>query len=201
MRPESLLLIIPCYNESEDELRRSLDSLVEQKHIEDHPFGIVIVCDGQVRGPGMSETTSSCLLNTILTEKSYRENIPEAYLAWDKQHVDIILQKGKYRGVPYMLIVKLQNSGKRDGLILVRSFGKYQGPAVLHVLIIPAWNFNNREKSPATISSPKLFGEMASFVLDDCGMDDVSALVGMDADTVFDPLCISELIKESRYVT
>lgn len=181
--PESLLLIIPCYNESEDELRRSLDSLVEQKHIEQHRHGIVIVCDGRVRGPGMSETTADCLLNTILTEKTSRRKIPNAYLSWEKHDADVILQRGTYRGVPYACIIKLQNSGKRDGLILIRSL---------------AWNFNNRAQTPATIFSTSLFGELASFILDDCGIEHVDALVGMDADTVFDPICISELIKESR---
>jgi hypothetical protein len=184
--PESLLLIVPCYNESEEELRRSLDSLVEQKNIEQHSCGIVIICDGRVRGPGMSETTANCLLNTILTEKTSRRMISNAYLAWDKQDADVILQRGTYRGVPYMCIIKLQNSGKRDGLILIRSL---------------AWNFNNRAHTPATIFSAALFGEMASFILDDCGIEHVSALVGMDADTVFDTICIAELIKESRYVT
>ncbi|KAH8653564.1 chitin synthase-domain-containing protein [Xylariales sp. PMI_506] len=182
--PESLLFIVPCYNESEDELRRSLDSLVEQVDIEQHPHGIVIICDGRVRSPGMSDTTANCLLNTILTHRTSRRLVSNAYLSWDKQDADIILQRGTYCEVPYMCIIKLENSGKRDGLILIRSF---------------AWNFNNRLEKPATILSPALFGEMASFVLDDCGVAHIDALVGMDADTVFDPICVSELIKESRY--
>ena len=132
--PESLLFIVPCYNESEEELRRSLDSLVEQVGIDQHPHGIVIICDGRVRGPGMNETTADCLLNTILKHKTSRRLVSNAYLAWDKQDVDIILQRGTYCGVPYMCIIKLENSGKRDGLILIRSF---------------AWNFNQRTEKRA----------------------------------------------------
>lgn len=121
--PESLMLIIPCYNESEDELRRSLDSLVEQKGIDQHRKAIFIICDGRVRGPGMEETTADSLLNTILLDKTLSVHIKDAYMGWDKQPMDIIMQKGTYKGLPYMCIVKMQNRGKRDGLILLRSFG------------------------------------------------------------------------------
>lgn len=123
-KAESLVLIVPCYNETEEELRKSLDSLVTQKNLEQNPLGIMIVCDGRVRGPGMSETTADCLLNTVLTEKTLCASIPKAYMGWDKHDVDIILQKGTYKGTPYMCVIKMQNSGKRDSLILVRSFGK-----------------------------------------------------------------------------
>jgi chitin synthase len=122
--PESLLLLVPCYNESKEELQRSLDSLVAQKHLKAHPLGIVIICDGRVRGPGMTETTADCLLNQILTEKTSCITMAQAYLGWDKTEVDIILQRGFYKGIPYMCIVKTQNRGKRDGIILARSFGK-----------------------------------------------------------------------------
>ncbi|KAF2273519.1 uncharacterized protein EI97DRAFT_383471 [Westerdykella ornata] len=182
--PESLMLIIPCYNENEDELRKSLDSLVEQKGIDNHKKAIFIICDGRVRGPGMTETTGDCLLNTILTEKTSTIHMKNAYLAWDKIPMDIIMQKGTYKGMPYMCIVKMQNRGKRDGLILLRSF---------------AYMYNLRHERPATIMSQRLFGEMASFVLDDCEIDNFHSIVGMDADTVFDPWCIYHLIQEIRY--
>jgi chitin synthase len=126
--PETLMFIIPCYNENEEELRKSLDSLVEQKGIEQHQKAVFIVCDGRARGPGMDKTTGDCLLNTILIEKSSSVQIRSAYMAWDKEPMDIILQKGKYRGLPYICIVKMTNKGKRDSLILLRSFGMPQYP-------------------------------------------------------------------------
>ncbi|KAH9203656.1 chitin synthase-domain-containing protein [Leptodontidium sp. 2 PMI_412] len=182
---ESLMLVIPCYNETEDELRNSLDSLVEQKGIEKHRQALFIMVDGRVRGPGMEETTADALLNTILTEKTLSVTIKNAYTGWDNSPMDIILQKGTYKGLSYMCIVKMQNKGKRDGLILLRSF---------------AYMFNLRNENPATILSQRLFGEMASFVLDDCGIDNFHSIVGMDADTIFDPWCIYHLVSElSRY--
>lgn len=124
-KDESLILIVPCYNESEQELRQSLDSLAFQKKISEHPLGIVIVCDGRARGPGMARTTADCLLHNILTEKTLSVTIRKAYIGWDKHPTDIILQKGVYKTVPYLCIVKMENAGKRDSLILVRSFGTY----------------------------------------------------------------------------
>jgi chitin synthase len=60
--------------------------------------------------------------------------------------------------------------------------------------------YNLRKMKPATIMSQRLFGEMASFVLDDCGIDELHSVVGMDADTVFDPWCIHYLVSEMRHV-
>lgn len=124
VNPESLMLIIPCYNENEEELRKSLDSLVEQRGIEQNKQCVFIICDGQARGPGMTQTTGECLLDTILTNKTSRIHMKNAYMAWDKEPMDAIIQKGTYRGLPYMCIVKTTNKGKRDGLILLRSFGQ-----------------------------------------------------------------------------
>lgn len=121
--PETLMLIIPCYNETEEELRRSLDSLVEQKGLKGHKRACFIICDGRVRGPGMQQTTADTLLYSILADKAYRVEMKNAYIGWDKKPMSIILQKGTYEGMPYMVIVKTQNQGKRDSLILLRSFG------------------------------------------------------------------------------
>jgi chitin synthase len=125
--PESLMLVIPCYNETEEELRRSLDSLVAQKGIEMHKRAVFIICDGRVKGPQMKESTANALLHTILAVKTSRIHMKNAYMAWDKYPMNIIIQKGTYKGLPYMCIVKMHNKGKRDGLILLRSFGMFPG--------------------------------------------------------------------------
>ncbi|KAK4609142.1 hypothetical protein CLAFUW4_14541 [Fulvia fulva] len=51
--PESLVLLVPCYNENQEEITRFLESLHEQQKIEDHQQCIFIICDGRARGPGM----------------------------------------------------------------------------------------------------------------------------------------------------
>jgi len=181
--PESLVLLIPCYNETKDELLKSLDSLVAQVDIDQHKRAIMIVCDGKVRGPGMEKTTADYLLHDILTDRQERRYVRSAYLAWDQQPMDIVFQRGTYGGVPYFCIVKQQNQGKRDGLIVVRSF---------------LYNFNMREERPKVIFSSEFFAHMTKFLLE-AQFDRVDQLIGMDADTVFDERCIWNLLKESRY--
>lgn len=63
-----------------------------------------------------------------------------------------------------------------------------------------AYTFNRRQEMPQTILSPTLFAEMASFLLADCAMDSVFAIVGLDADTILDQNCVFELMKELRLV-
>lgn len=181
--PETLVLLIPCYNETKEELLKSLDSLVAQIDIDQHKRAIMIVCDGKVRGPGMEKSTADYLLHDILTDKQERRYVRSAYLAWDQQPMDIVFQRGTYGGVPYFCIVKQQNQGKRDGLIVVRSF---------------LYNFNMREERPKVIFSSEFFAHMTKFLLE-AQFDRVDQLVGMDADTVFDERCIWNLLNESRY--
>ncbi|OJD32815.1 glycosyltransferase family 2 protein [Diplodia corticola] len=182
--PESLVLLLPCYNENFEECTKSLDSLVAQKQLESNKTAIMIICDGRVRGAGMEKTTAQYLLEDILVDRTERKVIKQAYTAWDQQPMDVTVQKGDYKGTPYFCIIKHQNQGKRDGLIALRSF--------LH-------KFNTRAEKPQMLFRPEFFGEMAMWLHEEAGFDRVSYLVGMDADTVFADDCIAELLKQSRY--
>ena len=183
--PETIVLLLPCYNETKEECTKSLDSLVEQANIDEHKKAIMIICDGQVRGPGMEKTTSQYLLDDVLTGQSTREYIPGAYTAWDHTEMDVTVQRGSYGGIPYFCIIKEQNKGKRDSLLLARSF---------------LYNFNIRTTRPAVIFSAYFFGVMASWLAFGASIDRADIIVGMDADTFFEPSCISELLKQSHYV-
>jgi len=182
--PENIVYVVPCYNETPEELTRSLDSLVNQKGIEQHRKSIIIVCDGRVRGPGMSKTTAESLFEDILIVRTSRRRVASAYYGWTHEMLNVMTQTGTYKGIPYFCIVKLQNQGKRDSLVCVRSF---------------LYNFNIRHQRPSARFSPEFFGEMTAFLQYDSQMEMVDVLVGMDADTVFDDSCVSELLKESRY--
>lgn len=182
--PESLVLLLPCYNENLEECTKSLDSLAAQKHLENNKKAIMIICDGRVRGAGMEKTTAQYLLEDILVEKTERKVVKQAYTAWDQQPMDVTMQKGNFKGIPYFCIIKHQNQGKRDGLIALRSF---------------LYKYNTRAENPQMLFRPDFFAEMAMFLNEDAGIDSVSHLVGMDADTVFADDCISELLKQSRY--
>ncbi|KAH8653342.1 chitin synthase-domain-containing protein [Xylariales sp. PMI_506] len=183
--PENMVLLMPCYNETFEECTRSLDSLVGQVNVDQHRKAIMIVCDGKVRGPGMTKTTAQYLADDILAGASTeRMFLRSAYLAWDGQLMDVECIKGVYKGVPFYCIIKQQNQGKRDSLILSRSF---------------VYNFNRRAERPKVIFAPPFFHCMADWLQNDVGFDRCDILIGMDADTVFENDCISELIRESHY--
>ncbi|KAI1409524.1 glycosyltransferase family 2 protein [Hypoxylon sp. FL1857] len=183
-KPENMVLLMPCYNETFEECSRSLDSLVNQVNIGHHKKAIMVICDGKVRGPGMEKTTADYLNEDIFTNQVERRLIRAAYFAWDGQSMDIIVTRGIYKGVPYFCIVKQQNQGKRDSLIVSRSF--------VH-------NFNLRHNNPKVIFKPEFFEAMTNFLVEDAGIDHVELLIGMDADTVFADDCISHLVEESHH--
>lgn len=182
--PETIVMVMPCYNETFNECSRSLDSLVGQVGIDDNRKAIMVVCDGRVRGPGMEKTTADYLLEDIFTHQTRREKIQRAYQGWTGEMMDIEVAQGSYKGVPYFCIVKEQNQGKRDSLIVIRSF---------------LYKFNLRTLNPQHIFSRAFFNAMTGWLERDAQVELVDHLVGMDADTVFDTDCISELLKESRY--
>ncbi|KAF5721195.1 chitin synthase [Fusarium mundagurra] len=181
---EDLIMIMPCYNETLEECTKSLDSLVDQVGIDNHKRGIMVICDGRVRGPGMEKTTAQYLNEDIFVEQLRREKITRAYRAWDGQAMDVEISWGYYKGVPFYCIVKEQNQGKRDSLIVIRSF---------------LYKFNIRNTNPTTIFSSQFLLSMTDWLTQEVKVNQVDHLIGMDADTVFDKVCISELLKESKY--
>ncbi|CAI6095096.1 unnamed protein product [Clonostachys chloroleuca] len=181
---ESMVMIMPCYNETLDECTRSLDSLVNQVGIESNQKVIMIICDGRVRGPGMAKTTAQYLNEDILIDQVHHEKISKAYTAWGGQSMDVEVSWGAYKGVPFYCIIKEQNQGKRDSLIIIRSF---------------LYKYNIRNTKPPTIFSPRFFLSMTDWLSQEVKVNEIDHLIGMDADTTFEENCISELLKESKY--
>jgi hypothetical protein len=182
--PETFCMVMPCYNETLDECTRSLDSLVAQEGIAHHQRAILVICDGKVRGPDMDKTTAEYLQQDILTQTAQPMRvIRNAYAAWDGGSMDIEVTRGWYKGVPFYCIVKRQNQGKRDSLIVVRSF--------LH-------KFNQRAQNPRTVFGRDFLTDMTEWLELDAGINNIDHLIGMDADTVFDKGCILELLTQMR---
>lgn len=178
---EKLVLLLPCYNETREELTRSLDSLVAQKGIEQHPRVILIVVDGKVRGPGMSKTTQAYLTEDILDGDEER-SFDNGYRARDGLLMPVKTQTGRYKGVPYVLVAKSFNQGKRDSLCAARSL---------------LFHFTQRTQNAVTMFSNELFEHVCQALVQN-GVDRVDYLAGMDADTVFDEHCVAEMMRAIR---
>ncbi|KAL6909233.1 glycosyltransferase family 2 protein [Trichoderma evansii] len=178
---EKLVLLLPCYNETHEELTRSLDSLVDQKEIDGHPRAIFIVVDGNARGPSMEKTTQDYLLEDIL-EPGQTRRFENGYRARDGLFMPVKFQTGYYKGIPYVFVGKSYNQGKRDSLCFARSL---------------LYHFKQRSENILTMFNNDLYEYICnSFV--QFGVDTVDYLVGMDADTVFDEFCIREMLREIR---
>ncbi|KUL91538.1 hypothetical protein ZTR_01643 [Talaromyces verruculosus] len=179
---ENLVYLLPCYNETKAELMHSLNSLVGQKHLDQHNKAIIIVCDGRYKGKGMTKTTADHLKQDII-ENPLITLVQRAYMSWDGSQMDVEVVEGDFRGLPVFCIIKAENRGKRDGIILVRS--------LLH-------KFNQRYTKPsASTLSPQFFTQVSDFLVNS-SMPSVEYVVGMDADTRFDTECVHYLIKTVR---
>ena len=179
--PEKMVLLLPCYNETHEELSRSLDSLIDQQRIEQHPRFIFIVVDGNVRGPGMEKTTQDYLVEDILGP-GQTKRFENGYRARDGLFMPVKIQTGYYKGLPYVFVGKRYNQGKRDSLCFARSF---------------LYHFKNRSENIVTMFNNDLF-EYIGNILVQHGLEDIDYLAGMDADTVFEENCIYEMLKEIR---
>lgn len=181
--PEKMVWLLPCYNETLEELTKSIDSLVIQKNVDAHPKLILVVVDGEAKGPGMEKTTQNYLLEDILQgDNSVFKYFENGYRARDGLFMPVNTQVGFYKGIPYVFVGKRYNQGKRDSLCFARSF---------------LYHFRNRSTGLTTIFNQELFDYLANFFIQH-GIDQVDYLAGMDADTMFDDQCIYEMIKEIR---
>jgi chitin synthase len=179
---ENLVYLLACYNETYTELMNSLNSLAEQKDLDAHNKAIIIVCDGRCKGNGMTKTTAEHLTQDVI-ERPSSTLAREAYTSWDGSQMNVEVVQGEFRGLPVFCIIKEENRGKRDGIILVRSF--------LH-------KFNLRNTKPsAGILSPGFLAQVSDFLIK-VSMLSVEYVVGMDADTRFDAECVLNLIQTAR---
>ena len=185
--------IIPCYNESREELLRTLDSVALQKPVDsstDRKF-IFIVCDGKVVGKGNSRSTDQILIEQILAKNikpvsSLGDDF--TYKTWDNTFQPIEIYEGVYRKMPYILIVKLTNYGKRDSLVLIRRFLFYYNKLVTtqkNIVNQIAIYWFNLALWSTLVSHIKLAISNTA---------PIDYIIGTDADTILENNCTRHLI-------
>jgi chitin synthase len=176
--PKNYIYVIPCYNESEEELRNSLNSLVEQRTVSGDKRMIVIICDGKVKGTGNPYSTDVILKNLLSIGGLgfYYE-----YTTWTGEKNIIREYNSEYTynniSVPIILLVKENNVGKRDSLVIIRRI---------------CYLYNTQEVPNRDID---LTSRLA-LDLETIYTDKIDYIIGVDADTMFDYNCTYELIQE-----
>jgi chitin synthase len=174
----SIAFLVPCYNENEHELNNTIKSIKSQTDLEINRKMLIIICDGRIKGPESNMTTDNVLKNMLKDKTTNTVYFENAYTTWTGEKNNLEILYGYIDNLPFIVIIKDNNVGKRDSLVLIRSL---------------LYNYNNN------ISNNSLSSDFESFFknyIDISGINNFDYVVGTDADTVFDNACTSNLLRE-----
>ncbi len=174
---KNYLYIVPCYNESEMELLYTLNSLSQQKVNKLDKRGIIIICDGKVTGQNNNKSTDKILLS-ILNNKN--EPLKHKYITKENETNIIDLYIGKFNDIDYILMIKDNNYGKRDSLVLIRRL---------------CYIYNNSNFTKTVIINNNFIKSMNLIFKEMLCDNKIDYIINIDADTIFDYNCTYELIK------
>jgi len=175
---DNYIYLVPCYNESKQELKSTLDSLDRQLLFHKDNKLLIIICDGKVKGSGNNKSTDRILTEDILNNTNNNIFI-KAYKSWDGEYNNLDIYNGKYKSLNYILLIKDKNIGKRDGLTLIRKL---------------LYTYNKTINNNVSINYEflKYFHDKLSTHFNN---EKIDYIIGTDADTVFDELCTEQLLK------
>jgi chitin synthase len=177
---KSYLYVVPCYNETEEELKNSIQSLILQRVVSEDERLILIICDGKVKGKG-NEFSTDVILKDLLNIEKNEEGLYYDYETWNGTLNLICMYTTTYRykntDMPIILLVKENNYGKRDSLVLARK-----------VCIT-----FNRFLQYGVQGENKLIDHII-LQLTDTYSNKIDFIIGIDGDTIFDYNCSYELI-------
>ena len=172
---KSSVFVLPCYNESESEIGRTLESILNASEMV--PTIVVVIVDGRATGVDNSEPTyiiCEKLLNVLHIPQS-----PFTYSGW-KGHDYFVNVKSGYcpnsLKTPFLLIEKQENFGKKDSLILIRE------------LILQFNGGRNRNLGA--------FGDWFKREMESFGILKVDYIFGTDADTIISPNSIQVMLEK-----
>jgi chitin synthase len=171
-QPRNYVYVVPCYNESEEDIFYTLQSVAKQHVVQCDRRMIIVVCDGSVKGAN-NDLTTDTILKELLRVTAFPKYVE--YETWNGQTNVVSLYSTIYDGIPLLLLVKSGNVGKRDTLVLVRR-------------ALYAYNHNQ-----IACDLDELIVQSVSDVFDNFAVD---YLIGMDADTIFDYNTTYELVAD-----
>ena len=187
--PRNYLYIIPCYNESKEELTGTIKSLLLQRRVPGDKRSLLIICDGKgVTGEGNEESTDILLKNILQINSISWEYY--LYTTWDKTSNCVIIYKGiliqETEEVPFILFIKNKNYGKRDSLVLARN-------CCYQYNLFTTQN-ETIEQNVNLVDVPLIEAMIHNFATV-YNNEKIDYIIGIDADTIFDYNCSYELIQ------
>jgi cellulose synthase/poly-beta-1,6-N-acetylglucosamine synthase-like glycosyltransferase/cytochrome b involved in lipid metabolism len=122
-----IIVMIPCYTEGKESIEKTVNSIYDSKYPDKQKL-LFLVVDGLSIGKGNKTTTAEIVLNLFnrsLTEKTdfftyeslnNTKNKVRIFSGWHKNNDHI---------VPYIIVIKNENRGKRDSQIILFNFLKH----------------------------------------------------------------------------
>lgn len=182
---KNIAYLIPCYNESFEELDETVNSFINQNNIENNNKILIVCCDGMSTGKGNDRPTNQILQDQIfkdyIIETVYYKN---AYKTWTNEYNNVYLSYGIIKNLPFILIIKEFNIGKRDSVTLARR----------NLYLYNNLNDNelfNKPYNELTDFNKKLYSIFKNY-----NIDAIDAIIGTDGDTVLHDNCAYHLITD-----
>jgi chitin synthase len=216
----NLAIVVPCYNETINELNCTFESIYNQKNLDNNKI-MFVICDG-------TNETSNNLLKIFKSSIIENYEINNAYKTWDNIFEPLDIYCGRRNNINFMILIKKKNKGKRDSLTLIRrllfyynrkteyniniqsDIYKYINKTFLNVFISTLNKFLiTREQNNNNIIEIILNDDNCSnnseditnkdnYILNICDLKDIDNKIkyiyGTDADTEIDENCIKNLL-------
>ena len=167
---EPMMFLVTAYNETLEELDRTIESVTSQQIDADVRKTVVVIVDGEKT------------LAKKIKELEYDDSVIviDAYEDWHSKPKNVTFLKKTHNSVDVIFLIKSDNAGKRDSVVLARtlSYGTL---------------FQEDENRHAMKISSELELTWRRFV------PKATRMIGIDADTVFHKECTQALLEEMNY--
>lgn len=172
---KKIIQLLPCYNESENKMLNTINSLVSQENKYNNDIILLIICDGKIN-------THNVLLNIFSNYITYAKKFVNAYKTWDNMWNNLEIYSAFYNDVKFIIFIKDKNIGKRDSITLIRKSLYY---------------YNNQDN--LDVNNIKDFFDITFLrnifkLYDSPNKNHIDFIFGVDADTILDNKCCDNLL-------
>ena len=205
--PSNYIYVLPCYNETEEEINNTVKSIIKQNNIDKHTKKLIIICDGKIQrkknnlNNKIEKRTDEILIDIIFKDSIKKKYIlKNAYKTWDNKWNDLDIYTGTINNLDFIILIKTYNIGKRDSLTLLRRMIYYYNKSINCV--------NENHEDHVYLEYLKyLSPELLHFIENSFILDNkynkynkaIEYIIGTDADTILDKNCAYELLYSIKY--